>query len=148
MEISLANSYDIDDWMSLVYKVSPLFPGLESREALEEHRETVLAFISQQAAICGKIHGKIVGTLLFSRENSMLCFLAVDAAYRRMHIAEKMLSYALTFLKSGTDVYVTTYREGIPEGKTARAFYKRMGFEEGKLTEEFGTPVQEFILKH
>lgn len=35
----------------------------------------------------------------------------------------------------------------IPEGIAARAFYKQLGFIEGKLTEEFGSPVQEFILE-
>ena len=45
------------------------------------------------------------------------------------------------------DIVVTTYREGVPEGIAARAFYKRLGFTEGELTEEFGSPVQEFILK-
>ena len=36
---------------------------------------------------------------------------------------------------------------GAPAGIAARAFYKRLGFTEGKLTEEFGSPVQEFVLK-
>lgn len=36
---------------------------------------------------------------------------------------------------------------GVPEGVAARAFYKRIGFTEGKLTEEFGSTVQEFMLK-
>ena len=45
------------------------------------------------------------------------------------------------------DIVVTTYREGVPEGIAARAFYKHLGFVEGKLTEEFGSPVQEFVLK-
>ena len=39
------------------------------------------------------------------------------------------------------------YREGDPRGAAARAFYRRMGFSEGKLGEEFGCPVQEFTLK-
>ena len=90
---------------------------------------------------------KIVGALLFSEENHMLCFLAVDAAYRRQHIAEKMVSYMLTLMDPGDDIIVTTYREGVPEGIAARAFYKRFGFVEGNLTEEFGSPVQEFVLK-
>lgn len=77
----------------------------------------------------------------------MLCFLAVDSDYRRQHIAEKMVNYMLTFLNFGKEVVVTTYREGVPEGEAARAFYKRLGFSEGKLTEEFGSPVQEFRLK-
>lgn len=41
---------------------------------------------------------------------------------------------------------MTTYREGVPEGIAARAFYRRLGFAEGRLTEEFGSPVQEFVL--
>ena len=73
--------------------------------------------------------------------------MAVAAEYRRRHIAEKMLSYMFTKLDSSKDIFVTTYRDGVPEGIAARAFYKRMGVVEGKLTEEFGSPVQEFVLK-
>lgn len=147
MEIKLGSISDIDGWMDLVEKVKEDFPGLETAEALNEHRNTVLEFINKGSAICAKICNKIVGTLLFSKENHMLCFLAVDIAYRRQHIAEKMVSYMLTLMDVKDDIIVTTYREGVPEGIAARAFYKRLGFIEGKLTEEFGSPVQEFILK-
>ena len=147
MEIKLGSISDIDGWMDLVEKVKEDFPGLETAEALNEHRNTVLEFINKESAICAKICNKIVGTLLFSKENHMLCFLDVDIAYRRQHIAEKMVSYMLTLMDAKDDIIVTTYREGVPEGIAARAFYKRLGFIEGKLTEEFGSPVQEFILK-
>ena len=133
--------------MELVKKVKDDFPGLETMEALNEHRNTVLEFINKESAICAKSRNKIIGTLLFSKENHMLCFLAVDIKYRRQHIAEKMVSYMLSLMDSKDDIIVTTYREGVPEGKAAREFYKRLGFIEGKLTEEFGSPVQEFILK-
>ena len=53
----------------------------------------------------------------------------------------------LTKMDPKSDISVTTYRDGVPEGTAARAFYKRIGFNEGKLTEEFGSPVQEFVLK-
>ena len=53
----------------------------------------------------------------------------------------------LRHLDPKKDVVVTTYQEGDPEGVAARAFYKHLGFVEGKLTEEFGSPVQEFVLK-
>ena len=76
----------------------------------------------------------------------MLCFLAVDPACRRQHIAEKLVRYMFTFLDSDRAVTVTTYREGAPEGRAARAFYRHLGFVEGRLTEEFGSPVQEFVL--
>ena len=95
MRIRTANERDIEPWMNLVEKVKDSFPGLETKKALEEHRETVLNFLSKESAICAEIQDKIVGVLLFSKERSMLCFLAVDNEYRRQHIAEKMVSYML-----------------------------------------------------
>ena len=146
MEISLARPCEIDRWMALVDRVKAAFPGLETPEAMAEHRSTVLGFMEINAALCAKINGNIVGVLLFSREDSMLCFLAVDPACRRQHIAEKLVRHMLTFLDANRDVTVTTYREGVPEGRAARAFYRHLGFVEGRLTEEFGSPVQEFVL--
>ncbi|MGN0184335.1 MAG: GNAT family N-acetyltransferase [Aristaeellaceae bacterium] len=145
VDISLAHPCDIDRWMALVDQVKEAFPGLETQEALAEHRRTVLGFMERNAALCAKCDGKIVGALLFSRENSMLCFLAVDPGFRRRHIAKKLVRHMFTFLDSDRDVTVTTYREGVPEGRAARAFYRHLGFVEGKLTEEFGSPVQEFV---
>ena len=52
----------------------------------------------------------------------------------------------LTFLDSTKDILVTTYREGVQEGIAARKFYKHFGFIEEKLTEEFESAVQEFVL--
>jgi ribosomal protein S18 acetylase RimI-like enzyme len=147
MIIQLGIEQDIDNWMNLVEKVKDSFPGLETKDALNEHRNTVLDFMNRNSAICAKEKGEIVGVLLFSNENNELCFLAVATERRRQHIAEKMLSYMLTKINSQKDISVTTYRDGVPEGIAARAFYKRMGFVEGKLTEEFGSPVQEFVLK-
>ena len=146
MEIRIANECDIDGWMNLVCKVKDSFPGLETKAALDEHRDTVLGFIYKKSAICARIEDKIIGALLFSKDNSILCFLAVDPEYRRRHIAEKMMTHMLDLLDSNMNVVVTTYREGSPEGIAARAFYKHLGFVEGKLTEEFGSPVQEFVL--
>ena len=146
MEIRIANECDIDDWMNFVCKVKDSFPGLETKAALDEHRDTVLGFIYKKSAICARIEDKIIGALLFSKDNNMLCFLAVDPEYRRRHIAEKMMTHMLDLLDSNMNVVVTTYREGSPEGIAARAFYKHLGFVEGKLTEEFGSPVQEFVL--
>ena len=147
MEIGLGSAAEIDGWMGLVRRVRGNFPGLETEEALEAHRETVLAFMDGNAAIRAKNGGRMVGILLFARAEQMLCFLAVAPACRRQHIAEQMVTYMLTFLDPQKEVVVTTYREGAPKGAAARAFYKRMGFAEGRLTEEFGSPVQEFVLK-
>lgn len=147
MEIRLAQAQDIDAWMALVEQVRDVFPGLETAEAMEEHRATVLRFIKNASAVCGAEADRMAGILLFSRESGQLCFLAVDPSYRRQHIARQMVSLMLTQMDEGKDITVTTYREDDPNGQAARAFYKRLGFSEGKLTEEFGCPVQEFILK-
>ncbi len=147
MVIELATKQNIENWMNLVGKVKDSFPGLETQEALDEHKNTVLEFMDKGSAICAKEDGRIVGILFFSKETNTLCFLAVDTEYRRQHIAEKMFSYMLTFIDSEKDITVTTYRADVPDGIPARMFYKRMGFVEGKLTEEFGSPVQEFVLK-
>lgn len=147
MIVKFAEQCDIDHWMDLVNKVKDNFPGLESTEALNVHKCTVLDFMSKASAICAKVDDQIVGTLLFSRDNNMLCFLAVDEDYRRQHVAENMIAYMLPFMNPEKEITVTTYREGVSEGIAARAFYKRLGFVEGNLTEEFGCPVQEFVLK-
>ncbi len=147
MIIELATERNIDHWMALVDKVKGSFPGLETEKALAEHRKTVLEFMDKGCAICAKEAGRIVGTLLFSRQTNTLCFLAVDAEHRRQHIAEEMFSYMLNLMDAGKDITVTTYRAEVLEGIPARKFYKKMGFAEGKLTEEFGSPVQELVLK-
>ena len=146
MKIEYGQPRDIDEWMELVEKVRSLFPGLETEEALQEHKGTVLDFMGRQSALCARLGNRLAGVLLFSRENSMLCFLAVEADCRRQHIAEKMVRQALSEMEPGRDVVVTTYREGIKEGIAARRFYEKLGFEAGRLTEEFGSPVQEFVL--
>lgn len=138
---------DIDGWMCLVRRVSGSFPGLETEEALNDHRQTVLDFMNRQEAICARENSRIIGVLLFSRENNMLCFLAVDPAYRRQHIAENMFRFLLPQMNAEKPITVTTYREGVPEGIAARAFYQKLGFAPGKLTVEFGSEVQEFYLR-
>ncbi len=145
LSIGYGSSEDIDNWMRLVQMVGSSFPGLETEEALSEHRQTVLDFMDRQEAICAKKDGKIVGVLLFSRENNILCFLAVDPICRRQHFAEKMFRFMLPHMNADKPITVTTYREGVPEGIAARAFYQKLGFVQGKLTVEFGSEVQEFV---
>ena len=147
LEIRLAQAQDIDTWMVLVERVKDSFPGLETREALEAHKTTVLHFMENASAICAIKANHIVGTLLFSKEDGVLCFLAVDPTYRRQHIAQQMISFMLTQMDANKDITVSTYREGDPNGIAARALYKSLGFSPEKLTEEFGYPVQEFVLK-
>lgn len=147
LEIRLAQAQNIDAWMELVERVKDSFPGLETQEALDAHKTTVLYFMENASAICAVKANHIAGTLLFCREDSALCFLAVDPAHRRQHIAQQMISFMLTQMDAHKDITVSTYREGDPNGIAARALYKSLGFSAGKLTKEFDYPVQEFVLK-
>ena len=147
MEIRFVNDSDLDGWMVLVESVRDAFPGLETPEAMVTHRNTVSEFVGRREAICAAVNDCIVGALLFSRKECELCFLAVSPEFRRQHIAEGMVALMLLEMDSRQDVIVTTYREGVPEGIAARAFYKQLGFQEGMLTEAFGSPVQQFVLK-
>lgn len=147
MKIRLAQAQDIDAWMALVEQVRDAFPGLETTEAIAEHRATVLHFIAHSSAICAIDADRIVGILLFSKEMGELCFLAVDPACRRQHIAQRLVSFMLNQMDTDQDITVTTYRDDDPDGQAARAFYKYLGFVEGRLTEAFDHPVQELILK-
>ena len=146
MEIRFGTIKDIDLWMQLVDKVKEIFPGLETKEAMDEHQGTVLEFIDRGEALCAEVDGKIVGVLLFSKEWNKLCFLAVDSDYRRQHIAFKLVTKMYSYLDPAKDISLETHVEGVPEGVAARCFYKKLGFIESEIKEEFGSLVQEFVL--
>ena len=146
MDIRFATVKDIDLWMKLVDKVKDIFPGLETKKAMDEHRNAVLEFIGREEALCAEVDGKIVGILLFSKEWNKLCFLAVDSKYRRQHIAFKLVTNMYSYLDLAKDISLETHVEGVPEGVAARCFYKKLGFIESEIKEEFGSLVQEFVL--
>lgn len=147
MEVEYGTLRDIESWMELVGQVRWSFPGLETQEALEEHRQTVLRFMGENRALCVKDKDKIIGVLLFSKKHNMICCLAVDPAYRRKGIGAALLKKALSELDRSKDMTVTTFREKDEKGVAPRALYRRFGFTEGKLLVEFGYPVQEFVLR-
>ena len=146
MEVQFGAPTDIDSWMDLVEEVKWNFPGLETETAIEEHKNTVIEFISQKRALCAKDQNIIVGVLLFSRKYNMICCLAVKPGYRKRGIASMLMKKALSELDGDKDIVVSTFREGDEKGIAARAFYKKFGFVEGELTEEFGSPCQVFTL--
>ena len=54
---------------------------------------------------------------------------------------------ALHELDPGRDITVSTFREGDEKGSAPRALYRKFGFAEDELTEEFGYPNQVFVLR-
>ena len=146
MEVLFGEPSDIDSWMNLIKLVRWNFPGLEIQEKFEEHRKTVLRFMGKRQAICVKSQEDIMGVLLFSRNKNMIACLAVHPDHRRRGVASALLSAALDELDKSRDITVVTFRDGDEKGTAPRALYKKFGFKEAELTEEFGYPSQAFIL--
>ena len=144
MKVEFGRTSDIDSWMRLVRKVSWNFPGLETEQSIDEHKIIVLKFMNDKRALCVKNEQEIVGVLLYSRKYNMICCLSVDPAYRKRGIASLLLKEALD--KLDRDITVSTFRKNDVKGIASRKLYKKFGFEEGKLIEEFGYPNQRFVL--
>ena len=146
MEAAFGDHSCIDSWMQLVREVSRSFPGLETEERLEEHRQTVLKFMSKKQALCVMNNETVAGVLLFSRSRNMICCLAVDPAHRKQGLASILLKKALDELDRSKEIIVSTFRENDDKGIAPRALYRKFGFQEAEMTEEFGYPNQIFVL--
>lgn len=146
-KVQYGTDRDIIAWMDLVEEVRFQFPGMETDASMAEHRETVLGFMKKRQALCVKDGKAVVGVLLFARKERMICCLAVSPEYRRRGIGSKLLSAALEELAGPGDIVVSTYRKEDGNGAPARALYRKFGFREGALLEEFGYPVQQFVLR-
>ena len=146
MDVVFGDADNIVPWMQLVRDVSWNFPGLETEEKIEEHKQTVLKFIKKRQALCVKDKESVVGVLLFSRSRNMICCLAVDPKYRKQGLASMLLRKALDELDRSKEITVSTFRANDDKGIAPRALYKKYGFQEGELTEEFGYPNQVFVL--
>ncbi len=147
MEVIYGKASDIEPWMCLVDGVKWNFPGLETEEGLEDYRKTVLCFVEKKQALCVKMGDTIAGVMLFSRGHNMICCLAVSPEYRRMGIASMLLEKALSELDREKDITVSTFRENDEKGTAPRALYKKYGFAEDELIEEFGYPSKKFVLR-
>lgn len=145
-EVEYGIPQDIGAWMSLVEEVSWNFPGLETRQKLDEHKATVLKFMSKQQAICVQEDGRIVGVMLFSRRHNMICCLAVAPGYRRRGVASMLMEEALRNLDRTREISVSTFRADDDKGAAPRALYRKYGFIEDALVEEMDYPNQRFVL--
>ena len=128
---------DIENWMSLVSRISWNFPGLETQEKLDEHKAIVLHFMGKQQAICVKSGEDIVGIMLFSRGHNRICCLGVSPDYRRRGVASMLMDEALRKLDRTKEITLSTFRAEDEKGRAPRALYEKYGFVEDMLTEEY-----------
>ena len=127
--------------MNLAVRVKDNFPGFEE----ESYRQTVVRNMARGSARCVKIEGKMAGILLFSVRHGCLSYMAVAPEYRRKGVGGALIEAMLDEMDG--EVWVDTFREDDPMGEAPRALYRKYGFEEGELLEDFGYPVQRFYRK-
>jgi len=139
----LAELHDVEEWMLLVEIVSADFPGLRK----DEYEGCLLECIGKGTALCVKIKDIVVGILLFSLDNNTLLFIAVHPDFRGNGIASSMIKEMIERFPPGQNIIVTTYREGDAMGGSARSLYRKIGFVEDELVEEFGYPCQRFVFR-
>ena len=142
-----AETRDIQSWMALIVRNAWNFPGLETQELLDAHRQTVLRFMSEGRALCVKDGERVVGVLLLSRKHNMICCTAVDPEYRRRGIGAALVEKALSMLDRSRDITVSTFRAEDEKGVAPRALYMRFGFEPGELLVDNNYPEQRFVLR-
>lgn len=148
VQFAYADENRLASWMSLVEVVRWNFPGLETEEKLAAYRETVKKSMRQENAVCALFGNMVVGILLFSVKHNMLCCMAVHPDFRRRHIASRMVEMMLAKMDRERPVTVETFREEDEKGAAPRAFYKKLGFEEGELCLfEESYPEQRFYLR-
>lgn len=141
LDVMEAHEADASEWMALSVRVKDHFPGFEE----ESYRETLMRNIARGSALCVKIDGRIAGILLYSEKHGCLSYMAVAPEYRRMGVGSALVGE--TIRRMNRDIWVDTFRADDPMGDAPRALYRRFGFEEGELLEDFGYPVQRFYRK-
>lgn len=147
IKINYATEKNLNSWMNMVEVVKDNFPGLETQEKLNDYKEMVKNSVNRQTAICATFGNMIVGILLFSPKQNMLCCMAVHPEFRRKHIATRMVELMLGKMDKERPIVVKTFREEDAKAEAPRAFYKKMGFEEGEVSMSAdGYPVQRFYL--
>lgn len=137
---------DVDSWIKMVYIVRNNFPGLETSEKMEEYRQTVIKNIKRNTALCMKYEGEVVGILLFSYNSKCLSCMAVHPNHRRNGIGSALIEKMILLFENNMDISVTTFRKDDIKGIAPRQLYKKYGFEEDELVNEFDYPLQKFIL--
>lgn len=146
IRVGLAKLEDVTYWMEMVNQVRWNFPGLETEEDLLSYQNTVVKNINRNSAICAKYNNKVVGVLLYSKKQNMLCCMAVHPDYRKNGIATKMIYLMISQFPKDCDIVVTTFRRDDEKGIAPRALYKKIGFTEDELCYEFEYPHQKFVL--
>lgn len=134
MEVEYSKLTDIDAWISLVKEVEPLF-GPMADEA--DFQEALKQAILSDTAFCirsepGEKNKTLKGGIVISKEANEISWLAVSQKYRGMGYGRNLIEFAIGKLNSEESIFVQTFDDSVPEGKSARKLYSDFGFTDFK----------------
>ena len=138
MQVATATEADMPPWRALASEVELLFGPMVGQTGFEDALRHNMA---RGSAFCVRLHDgppgvPLLGGLLWSARRGVINWLAVAAGARRQGIGSLLVRHVLDGCPRLTEVVVTTFAGDDPAGRTARAFYTRLGFRPGPLVSE------------
>ena len=131
MKIQIATRADIPGWLALASQVESLFGPMVDQP---DFHSALCKNIDRESAYCVREQDQsagapLIGGLFLSFREYHINWLAVDEQWRRRGIGTVLLEHVFDLIKPSAELFVTTFGEDNLEGKPARQFYKKMGFE-------------------
>ena len=136
---SLAERADFESWLELAREVEPLFGPMAHDPVFQR---ALLRNIARGTAFCIRENSaqpgsRLLGGLLLSRRAPLyrVGWLAVTESERRSGLGRALLDRALSEIPPEAEVLVITFGPDVPEGRSAREFYKKMGFTPAEMAD-------------
>lgn len=142
MLIRWATENDFPAWYALATEVSEIFqhpadmgkaPEFVSYAQSKASKYEVLTAVDYMS-------GDNMGFIGFSRTYNRISWFAVFKKYRGKGAGGRLLKTALRQLDTSKDITVTTFTADYPQGRAARALYKKYGFTQEKPAVHNGLP--------
>jgi GNAT superfamily N-acetyltransferase len=133
MNVVNATKDDLKGWLELASEVEYLFGPMLGEpkfiQALEKN-------INQHSAFCvrendGFPGSRLLGGVMFSSSNApsyKIGWLSVSSQARNKGVATAMFKHILTLVEGPAEISVITFGDDIPDGRPARRFYEKLGF--------------------
>jgi GNAT superfamily N-acetyltransferase len=140
MRVVVAQRSDWEEWLHLAAEVEPLFGPMVHEPGF--HR-ALRNNIARGTAYCvrrddGPPGAPLAGGLLFSAHppRYAIGWLAVTTPCRRQGVGRALVEHVVALVQPPAEMRVTTFGPDCDaEGKAARRFYARMGFEAAEMAD-------------
>ena len=125
MNVEYAKISDFDAWIELAREVEPLFGPMADEAGFQEGLKMAIA-AKTAFSICST--EGLMGGIVISKESNEIVWLAVSERYRQQGCGRELIKFAINQLNSPESIFVQTFAESVPEGRSARKLYSDFGF--------------------